>query len=355
MSNYKPDLIERAAWNVVNTGAVANDIKLIYAHQHDAQMVPPYATISIDSRTPQGQPDRIEMNDSGVMALYGTRIGGGTVMCVGDNAGDMADRLVNWLTTLAASYASRRFGLVVHTANPVPMEPFQLDGQVWQQACAIDFQYRVGVVYDDDVGIISIVDITSRVDTIDGHLRLWVDGSKHVYDFEVVPENEYTPHTVAARPALVKTPHDGTYKSVTWHTSDPSVVDILTTPHGLQIGDAGQATLTVTMLTDEDKEIVRTAVINVVEEIPDVGVEYMTIDPVPFRPVGVYATPHHTVHTNRHVVSYEYRSSDESVVGLVSAPIKLDLKKPGAAALTIRAYFEGGEWVEATAVIGVIP
>jgi hypothetical protein len=262
---YSPDLIERAAWAHINTGAVENGITLAYAHQHNFQGVPPYATISIDSRTPQGHPDKIHLDDTGVMALYGTRIGGGTIMCVGDTAGDMADRLVNWLTTTSATYAARRNGIVIHSAQPVPMMPEKLEGQVWQQMCAIDFQYRVGVIYEDSVGLIQIVNIQNRIDTIEG--ELWLSA--------------YTPQ-----------------------------------PHPLP---------------------------------PQ---EYMTIDPFPPKPVGVYPPPHHTVHTNQGVKAYTYSTDNPEYVDIVTAPAQLRLKKAGAAMLTITAQLDDNTEVSAQTVIG---
>lgn len=264
---YSPDLIERAAWAHMNTGAAENGIVLAYAHQHNFQGVPPYATISIDSRTPQGHPDKIHLDDKGVMAMYGTRIGGGTVMCVGDNAGDMADCLVNWLTTTSASYAARKHGIVIHTAQPVPMMPEKLDGQVWQQMCAIDFQYRVGVVYDDNVGLIQIVNIQNRVDSIEG--ELWLSA--------------YTPQ-----------------------------------PHPLP---------------------------------PQ---EYVTIEPFPPSPVGVYPIPPHTIHSNQAYTSFTVSFDNTDFVDTIDQDghTRMNLKKAGAAMLTFTAYLADGTAVSTQTVIG---
>lgn len=262
---YKPDLIERAAFANLNAGAVDNGIVLAYAHQHNFQGVPPFATLSIDSRTPIGHPDKIHLDDTGVMAMYGTRVGGGTVLCVGDNAGDMADRMVNWLTTVGASHAAKTSGVVIHSAQPIPMEPYQLDSQVWQQACAIDFQYRCGVVYDDNVGLIQIVNISNRVDTIEG--ELWLSA--------------YTPQPNPPAPA-----------------------------------------------------------------------EYITIDPFPPSPVGVYPMPHHTVHSNRQPDSYTYHSDNEDFIDILSGPARVNLKRAGAAMLTITANFNDGSSVSSSTVIG---
>lgn len=262
---YKPDLIERAAFAALNRGLTSNSITLVYAHQHNFQGVPPYATLSIDSRTPQGQPDRIHLDDTGIMALYGTRIGSGTIMCVGDDAGDMADRIVNWLTTSYASGEMYRAGVTIHSAQPVPMMPIQLDNQVWQQACAVDFQYRCGVVYNDDVGLIQIVNIDSRIDTIKG--ELWLSA--------------YTPQPNPAPPT-----------------------------------------------------------------------EFMTIDPFKPSPVGIYPPPHHTVHTNQGVKSYMFSTDNPDYVDIVTAPAKLQLKKAGAAVLTITARLDDNTEVSAQTVIG---
>lgn len=88
---YNPDVIERAAFDALDKGLTSNGITLVYAHQHNFQGVPPYATLSIDSRAPQGQPDRIHLSDTGIMALYGTRIGAAP-LCV------LATMPETWLT-----------------------------------------------------------------------------------------------------------------------------------------------------------------------------------------------------------------------------------------------------------------
>lgn len=185
-------------------------------------------------------------------------------MCVGDDAGDMADRIVNWMTTSFASGEMYRAGIVIHSAQPVPMMPIQLEGQVWQQACAVDFQYRVGVVYDDDVGLISVVNLKSRVDTIEGELWFNIGDENPLHDFRLIGQSTYDAHSLAPRPIIVHLPKGGTYKSATWASSDYSIVDFSTDPHALRLGDPGNAVITVTILKDDDTEISHTLDVKVV-------------------------------------------------------------------------------------------
>lgn len=162
---YKPDYLEVAVYNVLD--ALTNE-EIVYGNQQGPEVTPPYVLLTIDSRIRQGQDTLFTTLSDGTNVYHGDRHGGITLLVVGDLCGERADELVNALQRRTASQMFREYGPVLHSVTPVNLGPLKLDGCQYEQAVAIDVQFRVRVVHAEIAGVIEYVVIKYDLLTPDG-------------------------------------------------------------------------------------------------------------------------------------------------------------------------------------------
>lgn len=250
---YKPDYLERAAYKVL---APMLTIPLLHANQQQQELDPPYATLSIDSRSRQGRDTVLSTSEDGVITYYGQRNSTLTLLIVGDECGEIADTLVNNMQQVAASGAYRKHGVVMHSATPINLGVITMDAtQQVEQAVAVDVSGRYAVMYTEDVGIIEIVVVkykTGENDMFAAYLggRTPQPGDPVVgVDMDPIPPihvGELVPH-----PAYATIPDNlSGVATVEWVSSDDSIVTPDTsTPLPLKLRGVapGTAIITLTM------------------------------------------------------------------------------------------------------------
>lgn len=144
---YKPDYLEQAVFEVLDA-VVSEDLQ--FANQQHHELDPPYATLSVDSRIPQGQDNLYRILPDGTQIYHGQRRGTITMLFVGDLCNERAEKMTNALKRPEASALFRKFGPVLHSVTAMSLGPILLDNnnQV-EQATAVDIQYRVAVVHGE--------------------------------------------------------------------------------------------------------------------------------------------------------------------------------------------------------------
>lgn len=143
---YKPDYLEQAVYEVID--AVTVD-PVVYANQQHHELTPPYVSLSVDTRVPQGRDELFRVLDDGTQIYHGQRHGTITLLVVGDLCNERAEDIVNALKRPGASALFRQFGPVLHDANSISLRPEIMDSQQVEQMTVIDLRYRVTVVHSE--------------------------------------------------------------------------------------------------------------------------------------------------------------------------------------------------------------
>lgn len=158
---YKPDYLEQAIFEVLD--AVTID-PLVYANQQHHELTPPYVSLSVDTRVPQGRDGLFVTLNDGTRVYHGQRHGTITLLVVGDLCNERAEDIVNALKRADASALFRKHGPVLHSVNTISLRPLMLDGsQQVEQVTVLDIQYRVTVVHYEVGDLIEYVDVRYKV------------------------------------------------------------------------------------------------------------------------------------------------------------------------------------------------
>lgn len=350
---FKPDPIAKAAWRVLNPLMPAG-VTLYHAYQGDTE-VGDFASVAITTRVRQGQDTRVEVNADGVQTYRGQRGGTITVQIVADDCNAYADQIINSLQMESASALFRQHGIVMHSANVVAFDPIELEGGQFMQMAAIDLQWRAQVQYYDEVGLIEYVVADYKVlnpnrqQIGDGHFAVALGGAEQpVYAVKIGPLDSYLAGQTIPRPALWKKPHNGDYTTAAWKSDAPDVLDITTTPHGLNLKKPGRAVLSVELdtavgLVTDNVSIDLHAFIIPLPSVVKAG----TIIPQPRLILGPLVPGYD-------VQSYTWESSDYGLLDIHSQPYTLEAKAPGTVTVKVTANLQDGTHYSESVTLQII-